>query len=88
MNIKLYTKQEAKSSLNLVKSILNDLKHAKTEFKINYHKEEINKLGLILLDPKKPSIIFPSYKKQCVYYYEHQLNEILIYDFTETPINL
>ena len=88
MEIKLYTKQEAESSLTLVKSILADLKSARTEFKKSYHRAEIEQLGLILLDPEKPSVVFPSQQSQCVYYYEYQLNQIMIYDFTETSINL
>jgi len=83
-----YTKEQANKSLILVDRILNDLKSAPTQKLFNYHKNELNKLGIIILDEKKPSIVFPSQEQSEVFYYELNFSEIISYDFKNTTLNL
>lgn len=83
-----YTKQQANNSLILIDRILNDLISAPTIKLLNYHKQELNKLGIILLDEKKPSIVFPSQDQTEVFYYELNFTEIISYDFKNTTLNL
>lgn len=83
-----YTKSQANNSLILVDRILSDLKFANNSFLKNYHKTELNNLGIILLDENKPSIVFPSKEETEVFYYELNFSEIISYDFKNTTLNL